>query len=319
MRSIQSGNQIFKNPYEDKGTILVPISDEIINDDNLEPQMVRIRASNNSYIFIDNEIRDPTTDPVNLILGGNNSVLFARKIRRWAVSQFNVSWTIPNVNPRNNSLTFEYNLPGNRQTITLPEGFYDNQQQLLDELIFQLNTVVGITGITFSYTRPQDSAGNVIQARCATINGVGGTFRFYDKATGLTSPMIERGEHLINLSTNNTFSASKTAGSINLQYTRYFDITSFALNEYTKNPSASNALGATNLVIRVPITSREPHIEIYELKNLSWTNYNSSQTLTNIDFQLVDEHGEPLYINDCHNGDGTKSNFVWAIDLITEI
>lgn len=314
-----AGNTKFRNPYEDKGVILVPISDEIVNDENLEPQMIRVRSNNNSYIFIDNEIRKDDTNPVDLILGGNNSVLFARKIRRWAVAQFNISWTVPNVNPRNNVLTFEYNLPGNRETITIPEGFYSSQEQLLDELIAQLNTKTGITGITFSYSQPQDTAGNVINRRCATISGAGGTFRFYDEATGLTSPMIQRGEHLINLSTNNTFTTSKNAGSINLQYTRYFDITSFALNQYTKNPSSSNALGATNIVIRVPITDRDAHIEIYELRNLSWVNYNSSQTLTNIDFQLVDEHGELLYVGDCHNGDGTKSNFVWAIDILTEI
>lgn len=308
--------QKFRNPYEDRAVILTPISDEIINDENLEPQMVRIREANNSYVSLDNFIRSDSEEPFNLTLGGNQP-LFASKIKRFGLDYFSFLSNIPNVNPRNNILTFEYNLPGQRATITIPEGVYTTAKQLLDEFIVQLNTVTGTTGLTFSYTQPQDTAGTVIQPYCATITAVGGTFRFYDLSTGLTSPMTERGDHLIGLSKNNTFTASKKVGQIHLIYTRYIDIISFAFLQYTKNPNVNNDLGANNHFFRL-YWWQAGEFQNFGTYNIGWTNYLSSQTLTNIDLRFIDEYGDDLYAPDCHQ-DGTKSNLTFLLDIITQL
>lgn len=307
----------FKNSYKnyDK-VVLESIQDSQIDDENLEPQFVRIRSGNfgNFYIGSTNT-EGPPINPSDIIISANS--LATRKIRRLGVSSVLFSTRIPNVNPTNNVVSFFSTVTAQFYSVTLTTGFYTTPALLVAELITKLNTVTGSSGITFS------SVVNAIDANVYSINAVGGNYYFDPN-----SLMAKNGLFLINLNKNTTPAVTKTIGPIQLVYTRYIDVVSNELTKYDKNPSAStDSIYKAGNILRIflfsDITNDNPnpggpYSNYYTYENIRWLNYNRSQSIGPIDLKFFDENGNYLYIPNYGNSN-TSTSFWVKIVFMTEL
>ncbi len=306
------------NPYLYQSRILPLISDELIQSNSLEPQIVRIRSSNLATMYIDAARRPNITQiPTNITLGSTNNQIFARKIIRLSVQNMAMEWITPNVNVRNNVVTFFSTTSAAEHSVTVLEGFYLTPLAIMDALVLALNTATGASGLTFSHAIP------TLNPIKSTLSSAGGSYHF-----NLDSLAIIRGRNLWNLPRDQTNTTSKMVGAIHLRYTRYVDIISFVLTEHTKNQNISNSFGANNLLFRLFINSAEPHLQLAEERFTDITmNYNRTQNIRAIDFKLIDEFGQTLYVpgdggvstTPTEYAEGTDSGFVWDITITLEI
>lgn len=293
------------NRYEAPPVILTPITDDLIgNDENLEPQFVRVRASNHAFVYLD------ANDSQNQSNSNNDFLFFTNmtsiKIKRIAVAEVSFFDITPNVNIRNNQLAFFRQSDGARFNIVIPEDYYQSGATFLADIVSALNA--SGSGIVFTATP-------VLSIYPLTFT-VGGTAAFrWDE----TSTMITRGEFLINLleprSGPDVYSIVKFVGPMYMQYTRYVDVLSYSLNEYTKNPtSANNRHSNTSLLIRIYFDDFiAPVRRTIPVLTLSWFNFNRTRGIDSIDIKLIDEFGDPFYVP------LVITNFDFTLILNTEI
>lgn len=315
------GNFQFQNPYLEQGVILTPISDEIQTDPNLEPQMVRIRAQNNGNLFIDSSKRESFLSnniPTKVVLGGGEkNNIFLTKIVRLSVTGIGINFITPNVNRTNNVVIFlSSNTGAVEHTVIVPEGFYQTRLDLMNALVVALNTATGASGLAFSHVIP------TINPLITNLASAGGSYLFFVPTSGPIQSAIERGKQLWNLPIEQILSTSKIVGAINLMYTRYIDIQSRALTRHTKNPKTSNSGGATNLLFRLflPAPPQGPPLGFvggFTVANPTWINFSRSQSITSVDFTIVDEFGDELFVP--QYAEGTDSGFYWDLILDTQI
>ncbi len=278
-----------------------------IDNRELEPQVLKIRAQNNSEIFLNvSERGRKDLPPVDIRLSSRNNTLFLKNVVRMAVTNVFVDWTTANINIRNNVIRFFSSVTSLIHISTIPEGFYNTRQLMMDALIFALNNPTVPSGIAFV-----GSIDLPLNPLCAEING-NFTFRF-----DITSPMIVKGEQLFNISQDQTLTFTKKVGAINGQYTRHISIFSTGLNQWRKNPNTSNTGGTNSLLFRLGLENQlgAPGFQEEIVENLVWFNFKPDQTLNNLDFTLRDEFGDILHITPCGGG---SEGFNWAITLITE-
>lgn len=307
-----------RNPFGSQTVSLAPVSDEQQTDENLEPPFVRIRGGNSSFIFADSEIRSaaPGVPPAlapdlfnvtDFTLGGGDHQFYARKIKRLSVEGIQIANCVPNVNERNNVITFFSSSSGTNHTVTVPEGLYTTAATLVAALVTALNTATGASGLTWTATV------NPINDCQWTLSVVGGTYHFV-----LTSPMILNGRYLYNLPIDQANTASKTFGAVYGLYTRYIDVVSTALTEYTKNPWSSNARGPNGLVARIFVASPIMGTGGISSSGMTFfagtaqdasTNYNRSRAVEVIDLSLRDEFGQPYYIPSYATGTPANAGF----------
>lgn len=296
------------DPYRATKVSLAPVSDEQQTDENLEPPFVRVRTGNESFVFADSEIRDAPSDLFNVddfTLGGGNHQFYVRKIKRLSIDGIQFALCTPNVNIRNNTITFFSTTSGTNHTVVVPEGLYPSAPALATALQTALNTATGASGLTWTITV------NPINACQYTLSVAGGTYHFI-----LSSPMIMFGRYLYNLPQDQANTASKTMGGVFGLYSRYVDIISNALTEYTKNPSSSNARGPNGLVARVFIASpltpgvggiTSGAVDFFASAASVGYNYDRSRALETIDVGLRDEFGQPFYIPSLSTGSPPNS------------
>lgn len=311
------------NPYGPQLVSLAPISDEQQNDENLEPPFVRLRAGNECFIFADSEVREAALGVPQALapdlfnatifnLGGGNHQFYARKIKRLAVTGLQIANCVPNVNSRNNTVTFFSTTSGITHTVTVPEGMYLTRATLTAALATALNTATGASGLTWTITA------NPLNGCQYTLATAGGNYHFV-----LTSPMILYGRYLFNLPQEQANSNSKTMGAVYGLYTRYIDIISSAVTEYTKNPWSSNTKPPNGLIARVfvgPLAGfggsaggiASDGMSFFAGAAAAATNYNRGRAIEVIDMALRDEFGMEYYIPSYSTGSPPNS----AIDLI---
>lgn len=309
----------FQNPYSQQGVILAPVSDNIQSDVNLEPPFVRKRHGNLAYCYIDSN--GGTGKPNDFTVGQNQaSLLFAQKVKRFALVSIKLGYNIPNVNPYNSEVTVVLGgLVNQSFSFVMPTGYYYKVTDFIDEFKTQINLtaqLVTSNANTFNFTVDEYDPESYI---ISILPGY--TFHF-----GSDSLMIKFGRYLCNLPTEQILTTTKTMGSIMLTYTRYIDINSFSLNQYNKNLSTSDGKGRNNLLFRFYGSpsgidkngnflsfSRDRFTEI---NNLSWINYERDTSITNIDIQLYDEFGNLLYIPEYTD---RPTDFYIMIDILTEL
>ena len=307
------------NPYRLQQVILAPVLDDIqANDSNLEPPMVRIRASNGSFLSIDSTA-DAEGNSSSFVIGGGGdgqSPLSLRKIKRIAFDQYTGTGNSPNINRTNNQIIFRSSNTAFAvdHVAIIPEGYYNTVAQGLAALIIALNAAAPPSGIVFASAVYDAAAGAASDPQRARLVGVGGTFSFAPQSLmgrfgrylfGIPFvPFVQPGNQI---PTPAAFAAQATGnlpiGQILLLSTRWIDIISQGLNEYTKNPSSGNDFGSNNLVARIYIT--QPTLDasttvMFRLPTLIenvqvWTNYERSRQMGSLDFTLLDEFGRLLY------------------------
>ncbi len=309
---------MFQNPYIGKGVILTPIADIIQTDENLGPQFIRVRHGNNSSIFLNTQTaKNITQNGAKFSLGvGHN--LFATKIKRFSVQYFKLLWCTPNVNIRNNVLSFWSSntggINGVLHIVTIPEGFYNNSATLMVALQNALNTVTGASGLTFTITV------DPLNSCSASIATAGGSFAFnITLNVNINSLGMLHGRPLWNLPQEQVLSSLKNAGPIRLFYTEYIDIGSFSLNQYTKNPSYSdNGIRNGQLFNRIHLN--DPTISSstqYQINELQWINFNRNRSLNDIDISVYDQFGDFVYIPQYSTG--TIEPISLSIVFLTEL
>jgi hypothetical protein len=282
-----------------------------------EPQMVQLRATNQAVIYLDSEKSANQQNKTKMILSSkqNNTdiphILY-QNVQRLKFYSGGINWVTPNVNIRNNEIIFYSDVSLELYTVTIPEGFYDTQVKLMDALIVALNSVTGVSGLTFGYIQKP------LFPKTFILSAVGGNFYF-----DLSCAMIKKGVHLINLPKSQTLTNEKIVGPINLYYTRYVDLISSQLNQYSKVISRGND-GNSNIVFRyftsgrAPENSGVPQLLVREGQQiLSVFNTLKDKSIRQIDFELVDEFGEELYVPD--DNEGTNTGFWWDVQIILEL
>jgi hypothetical protein len=207
------------------------------------------------------------------------------KVNKTALSSYSMWYAIPNINTRNDTITFHSNVgPGSDHTVQIVHNHY-NAGDLMTAVITALNTVAGASGLTFSV--------NPLWGRFYDLLAVGGGFRFLssshvDRASPCTGLFIADAE---------TTTMTLTVGG---QYTDYVDIVIPQLrdaqileNSFTKD----NIFPVVDHVFRVPIFQVDGQVLLYvneQIKNLNHVVIRNKQ-ISNLTVNLYDQFGELIY------------------------
>lgn len=282
------------------------------NTNYLEPQMIQERSNNTALIFLDSVTNKLELNKANMQIStisaiGDQASTLIQGITRLKVRSFGINFIVPNVNPRNNSVVFYSSITGGTPwNVIIPEGVYTSPVSLMAALVTALNSISFSTGLTFTATPLTSQYGPTVYS----LTSVGGNYIF-----DLNSKAIKFGFPLWNLPIDQVFSNSKIVGSIGLQYTRWVDICSNTLNRHVKTRNISNN-GVNNIVYRIYI---DPNpllpFQFSSQPNIPAFNYNNQEPANIIDFQLIDEFGEIIYVPPVNN----QLGFWWNITLFAEI
>lgn len=342
--SLKFDSNPFDNPYDKLGVVLTPISDEIQTNQNLEPQMVRIRAQNSAIMYLDaveTDIKKNISKKLNkkLISTGN---IFTHKVKRIGVDAIGFFNGLQNVidtpedpnaiippsegaqppldpNLGNNEIVIFSSVTGTIHRVYLSAGIHtvrgiNTPPSLVvtSGLMFALQTVLNfltpLSGLIFTISI------NVFNPLIFNISSAGGTFFFVN-----TSTAVKNGRPLWNLPALQVLESPQTIGAVWLMYTRFIDFISREVVEYTKNPFSSNTKGANNIIFRLflrpedfgQVLGKDPSNKI------KYMNYNRNRSITSLEFELRDEFGQLLQIPSY--AEGTDSAIFWNINLATEI
>lgn len=292
---------------------LTPVNSSIYN--NNEPQIVQLRTPNKVYRNYDSRWGNEAfnQNPIDMRIStrttiGDNSSALVKGANRVSVVSFGFYNTIPNINPRNNQIILFSEASGTTHTVFIEEGYYPTSDDIISAIEDTLNSISVATGLTFSYQPFYPGP-----SKMYTLTAVGGGFRILDTCTAVT-----RGFITYNFESNPFNSASITVGPILGYYTRFIDVLSDNITQFSKNTAVSNNNSQNNQIFRA-FTSAEPGTPklISRVTNndlVTTLNFNPDYTLYDIDIKLIDQFGDPLYIPDTYN----YHNFFFDIGFVFE-
>lgn len=298
-----------------------------------EPQMVRIRAGNQSNLVIDSiDVKNFNAPPVRVIAGMSGDGILMRKIKRLTITRAELQFPTPNVNVTNNVFRIYVkdvaNAPpfvvDNLRTVVLPEYRYDSPRQLMTALLLLLNSddYIGADANVLWEAALYKGSPNTYMLQCFELSNHN-PHAFYIDNTCLA---VVHGEPLWNLPniaippplTPSESFASRydrvacdevRVGPMNMLYTRFVDFHSNTLTQYTKNPSSTTKFGSNAMVHRMYLepwkqytsdpAGFQPSLpQFFEDLDIppNWTSLNIHQSLTTIDIWLTDEFGNDLYV-----------------------
>jgi hypothetical protein len=275
-----------KNPYEIPRVVLAAISDEIQLDENLEPPFVRVRDTNSQYLHLDTSNSSLFTTPAatNIIL--NRSM---PRVNRIEMSFFAFRNFSPNINPRNNR--FDFIRSGIMYTAIIPPD-----QDLVgilryDALASAMSTAVGVPGEFVA------SVLTVFPTTYAIANTGLNLFRFDNN---LSSVGVRYGRYLWGFNETNygvgTDLITHSLTSYQESYTRYIDITSYELTQYTKIDTAGVNIPAECLFRFFMTDATYGQSMFVGFTKAPSLNYDRSRAIVSIDLNILDEFGQLLYI-----------------------
>jgi len=242
--------------------------------------------------------------------------LFSGAVQRIALTEVNMPWNIPNVNPTNNVLFLEKD-DGTTYDLEISPGFY-----LPEDLAFDIQTfligdaVFGTSAWTCTWNAEDDSTFKITTG----LSGV--QFRILPKIgqpKGISSPFQgfpiagPRSSTLASVIgfdyVGSEYSASVRGSIASMLYTRYVDIVSSVLckNQDVRDTSTSYFTG-NNILARIYISpdrmysitnenivGTRPfilHKEFDTPKEIQW---NPTEFLASCNIRLQDEYGNLLY------------------------
>lgn len=288
--------------------ILKPVPSSIYTDTDLDPQIIQYRSPNVGIIYIDSGDSVLEIDKTNMIVSTiktpqDRANVLAQNIKRLSIIGVGANWQTPNVNPRNNVFTFlSSNTGATQHTVTFTEGFYQTSASLITEILAQLNSLTGTTGLTFTAPAVTGFPDKY------TLTSAGGSYRIIN-----TSNAITRGRTLYCFQIDEVLSTTKTVGSMGLLYTTYIDFCSAKLNSYTRIPSRSNGSNY-NILFRAyfpPLSATQApliplNVGFFVPPQLNSINYLYTDSISQFDMQLKDQWGDFLYVppgTSCFNWD----------------
>lgn len=276
-----------------------------------EPQMVQNRPPNSSIIYLDSQASVLETNKVNMILSsvkrpGEFASNLTNSICRLSVDSCDLFYCTPNVNPTNNNIIFYSSVTATTYSVLIPMNFYTTASSLMTAIVTAMNTVSGSSSLTFSQSAVSYSPSMF------NLNAAGGSFYILPTCNAVTN-----GQQLYNLPNSTTLVTTTLVGNMALYYTRFIDICSSRLNQYSKHQSLSNN-GTINIVFRIFVDDPTKIHWIGQAFNfrVSYA-FDPSDSITYIDFQLRDQFGNLLYIPP--GPDGTNSGFNWDLNINVQI
>ena len=287
--------------------ILKPVDREYYTrNPNKTPQNIVARNSDSAKLLLRSEDYKTQQDKTKLIVStikNNGDIpeqLFDR-VTKISVSSVGVINTTPNINVRNNEITFYSSVTNNKHTVTLTEGFYQTTTDIIDHVVTKLNTLTGATGLTFSKATIPN------RPDCYYLNSAGGNYKFVSDCSA-----IVKGSQLYALPVDNIYSNSKFIGTMGLYYSGYIDFCSRTLTKFSKIQTQSTGY-ANNLIYRLYIIDPTKPLGCFK-DEVAFTHfaYDPREVVTSIDITLYDEFGDRFYVP---NGFG----FDWSIELILQV
>lgn len=295
--------------------ILHPVNSEVYKNQNLEPQLVTEKVPHRAILYMDSQDCTLQLNKVDIIMStvkrvGESYSTLAYNISRISVSSVGINYIIPNINERNNTITFFSSASATFHTVSIPEGFYTNATNIINAIVTALNTATGSSGLTFSQTAVTGFPTTF------NLNSAGGNYYF-----DLSCSAIVKGYQLFCLPTNQTPTNTKKVGAISGWYTRYIDICSDTIVQYAKIKTLTTGK-ANNLVIRLFVDDpTTPHVigffsgGRFDTQEISY-NFLPTVPINYVKFILRDQFGDQLYVPP--GADGTNGGFFWDCNLIIE-
>lgn len=286
--------------------MLHPMSPMVYSYTSGEPQYVSGRVPNQGWLYISSQDAPEGTDRTNYTVGG--SEILANGMARIKGMGFATYWNVPNVNPRNNMISFEANVAGNVfTTAPLNVRWYDitsaaDEAALIMDILAKLNALTGASGLTWSAT---PIAGF---PQTYTLSVVGGTYRMV-----LSSLALAKGAQMFGFPRDQVFSAAKQLGAMNFVYTQFTDIVSSTLTKWDKMQSSSTGRIAP-LVMRAYAGGQAWGLQFQDLTNhpVEFT-WKADEPLARFDIRFYDMNGDPLY--QPNNG----KDWIWQLSLLAEM
>lgn len=283
---------------------LPPVQPSVYSESAMEPQYVTTVAANSGWIYLDSRNTPYGTDRTNCTISSNSA--FATNIFRIRVMGISALWYIPNVNPRNNTLSFKVNNSPVTYTVTLPERFYDP------------NVPADVTQLTNDIKTALNGAGSGATFDIFSITG-------YPRKYGITSTLpfyfdpecsaVLKGVQMYNfqreIKDQEVFETSKSLGPMSMFYSQYVDIKSSILTRWQKIQSTTS--GNLNPVLFRSYIGENQWGVTYETPRANQVAWKASEPIYQIDFAFYDQNGDPLYAP--NNG----KDFEWQISLSVEI
>lgn len=301
------------NTSKATNVVLPPVSEATfdVGVSSLEPQFVRVRAPNNGFIYLDSKIRDESLSQ-SILSSKDNTIILAAKIRRLGVATISMLYDTPNVNERNNQISFYVQGEG-FLTATITEGYYLTETAYMDALVIAMSAVA-IANFTYTFAA-------LSQNKQATINSTLGELWGF-----VQDDFLERNRYMfgpplfddpILPPSAPLLQPAWQVGSIELIYSRYIDFTSKVVTEYAKALSSSNDDAVVNTMVRLYFDDINPRTINADVDHVRWINFERNRQLTNVDITAFDEWNNFFYFPQRNQGD--KKNQDWTLNIITEL
>ena len=267
----------------------------LYHDNGHEPQYVTAKEPQNGWIYLDSK-NSTDADKTNCqIVSRTPLIQQANRIRVAGIGGY---FPIPNVNPRNNVISFWSSITNSVWSVTLTERYYamTDVAVLIADIIVKLNSVSGGSGLTFA------SVAVTGFPNTYNINAASGTF-YWDR----NSSAVIKGSQMYGLVLAGAATSQRLSPP--MVYTNYVDVKSTELTKWKKITSLTS--GSLNpVLLRAFIGSHWGR----DYSNLSDTYlafaWDASTPLFQCDISFYDENGDPLY---------TVDGFSWQISLVAEL
>lgn len=295
--------------------ILIPPY-EVIDDNNLDPQVLTYRAPNVPVLYLDSNFnRNPNANANSVLISTNfgnpesKPNIMINKVRRLAVKKFSLFFFLDNVvTGYNDVLTFGQQInPGATNTtfsITIPPDTYTDIAslgQVIEDLLNAYYVIYGVdppvATVTFN-PPPANATGLYGQLVISVVwDGLGPSTEVL-LSVDPSSPFANT--DMIALPRSNTFPVPTLGfpeaklSFVSLTPYRFIDILSRALTNDAKIQSTNNLNTNTGTIIhRIYNPQYGDNIEVMK-EPLNWINIRNDTNLTHIDFTFVGEDGVPI-------------------------
>lgn len=253
-------------------------------------------------LFVDAQDSLTELDKTNMFASTKRSVadrganLLHRAVKI-SCNSMSLQFFSPNINPRNNTITFFSSASAALHTVIVPEGFYSVPNMIL-AVQTALNTATGASGLTWTIALRNPNIPGIYD-----ITTAGGNFRF-----DLNCSMVVRGQQLINLPIDQTLNAAKILGYASGFYTKYIDISSNQITKYQKHESKSTGFNNDiifRLFINDPTTISYISVNTFTDVETTVYRYDPSDGTPSIDLKVLDQFGDFLYLPQQAEGTGS--------------
>lgn len=271
-----------KNPYDLPRVVLASISDEIQLDENLEPPFVRVRDTNSQYMHLENSQNVAGNYPYDVNITLDRSL---PRINRLSFIHFSFRNFAPNINTRNNSFSFIAGGVSYTATMVADQNLLGLARY--QALCLAMNAATGNPG---EFTV---AAGTLFQTYVIT-NNLPRTWRFTYVSNGVKKGRYLWGINSLNYSPG-TEALSHTLTYFQENYSRFVDLRSYELTQYTKTDISGTNIGS-EVIFRDYIDDiAYGEYRVDRVINNVSLNYDRSRGIAVCDMQLLDEFGELYY------------------------